>query len=98
MKKLLVLAAIGAATAALSAQGVGRDLLHTPLAEAWPTYSGDYSGKRYSTLTQINQTNVKALTLAWPPRLFAGPVPSGPPNPVDPPVVTGGEGDVVFGG
>jgi alcohol dehydrogenase (cytochrome c) len=24
-----------------------------PLADSWPTYSGDYSGKRYSSLTQI---------------------------------------------
>jgi alcohol dehydrogenase (cytochrome c) len=23
--------------------------------DAWPTYSGDYSGKRYSALKQINQ-------------------------------------------
>ena len=31
----------------------------------WPTYSGDYTGRRYSALTQINQSNVKNLTLAW---------------------------------
>jgi alcohol dehydrogenase (cytochrome c) len=98
MKKLLVLAAIAAATVALSGQGVNRDLLHKPLAEAWPTYSGDYSGKRYSAATQINQTNVKALTLAWTRRLTAGAGPSGPPTPGEPPVIAGGEGDVVFGG
>ena len=39
------------------------DLLK-PLADSWPTYSGDYSGKRYSALTQLNQSNVKNLTLA----------------------------------
>ena len=33
--------------------------------DAWPTYHGDYSGKRYSELTQINKTNVGTLTLAW---------------------------------
>ena len=27
-----------------------------PLADSWPTYSGDYTGRRYSALTQINQT------------------------------------------
>ena len=32
-----------------------------PLAETWPTYSGDYTGRRYSALTQINQSNVKNL-------------------------------------
>ena len=31
-----------------------------PLAESWPTYSGDYSGKRYSALTQINQHDGEA--------------------------------------
>ncbi len=33
--------------------------------DSWPTFNGDYSGRRYSTLTQINNTNVKALKLAW---------------------------------
>ena len=31
----------------------------------WRTYSGDYSGRRYSRLTQINKETVKNLTLAW---------------------------------
>jgi alcohol dehydrogenase (cytochrome c) len=42
-----------------------------PLAENWPTYSGDYTGRRYSTLTQINQQTVKNLTLAWRIQLSA---------------------------
>ena len=29
-----------------------------PLADSWPTYSGDYTGRRYSALTQINQSTV----------------------------------------
>src|SRR5947207_1779082 len=45
-----------------------------PLADSWPTYSGDYTGRRYSSLTQINQTTVKNLTLAWVGRV------SGPPG------------------
>ena len=36
-----------------------------PPTDAWPTYNGDYSGKRFSPLKQINQLNVKAMTLAW---------------------------------
>ncbi len=44
-----------------------------PLAESWPTYSGDYTGRRYSTLTQLNQGNVKNLTLAWVSKVTAGP-------------------------
>ncbi|MGJ8688897.1 MAG: PQQ-dependent dehydrogenase, methanol/ethanol family [Gammaproteobacteria bacterium] len=31
----------------------------------WLTYNGDYSGKRYSELTQINSGNVKDLELKW---------------------------------
>src|SRR5678815_4886768 len=47
------------------------DLLK-PLSESWPTYSGDYSGKRYSALTQINQSNIKNLGLVWTSRITAG--------------------------
>ena len=32
---------------------------------SWPTFNGDYSGRRFSPLTQINQGNVKSLKLAW---------------------------------
>ncbi len=41
-----------------------QDLLK-PLGGAWPTFNGDYSGRRYSSLSQINQENVRTLTLAW---------------------------------
>ena len=43
-----------------------------PLSDSWPTYSGDMTGRRYSSLTQINQTTVKNLTLAWTSRLTGG--------------------------
>jgi alcohol dehydrogenase (cytochrome c) len=43
-----------------------------PLADSWPTYSGDYTGKRYSSLKQIDQTTVKRLSLAWVAKLNAG--------------------------
>jgi alcohol dehydrogenase (cytochrome c) len=39
-------------------------LLHPP-ASSWPTYNGDYSGKRFSPLRQINKSNVGTLTMAW---------------------------------
>ncbi|MGA3241334.1 MAG: acido-empty-quinoprotein group A [Bryobacteraceae bacterium] len=54
------------------AQGLSSADLLKPLANDWPTYSGDYSGKRYSKLTQVNQSNVKNLTLAWTSRMTAG--------------------------
>src|SRR6266568_3645380 len=44
-----------------------------PLKDSWPTYNGDYSGKRYSALAQVNQSNVKHLSLAWVARMTPGP-------------------------
>jgi alcohol dehydrogenase (cytochrome c) len=76
IKKLLVTAALAASPVLLIAQGRGLDpaKLLKPLADEWPTYSGDYTAKRYSLLTQINRLNVKHLTLAWTLRLNAGSV------------------------
>ena len=48
-----------------------------PLADSWPTYSGDYTGRRYSALKQINTGNVKSLTLAWVARVNPGSVNAG---------------------
>jgi alcohol dehydrogenase (cytochrome c) len=74
IKKLLVTAALAASPVLLIAQGRGLDpaKLLKPLADEWPTYSGDYTAKRYSLLTQINRLTVKHLTLAWTLRLNAG--------------------------
>jgi len=62
--------------------GQGRGLapadLLKPLKDSWPTYNGDYSGKRYSALAQINRSNVKNLTLAWMSRMIPGPGNPGP--------------------
>lgn len=33
--------------------------------DTWPTYNGDYTGQRYSPLSQINSSNVNTLGLAW---------------------------------
>ena len=43
-----------------------------PATDSWPTYNGDYSGRRFSTLTKINANNVGALSLAWIYRLNLG--------------------------
>jgi acido-empty-quinoprotein group A len=32
---------------------------------SWPTFNGDYSGERYSTLTQIKPANVNRLAQQW---------------------------------
>src|SRR2546425_10100963 len=75
VKHLLVAASIVLLAAVLTAQGQGLDpsAILKPLSDSWPTYSGDYSGKRYSSLTQINQSNVKHLSLAWVSKVTAGP-------------------------
>ena len=77
----------------LVSQGLDPSLLTKPATNAWPTYAGDYSQRRYSTLRQIDQTNVRHLTLAWLRRLTAGPDAGegswfGPPP--GPPAITGG--------
>ena len=75
MKRLLMAIVLAAASTTLVAQngGIPPAVLYKALGETWPVYSGDYSGKRYSALTQINQSNVKSLTLAWTRRLANGP-------------------------
>jgi alcohol dehydrogenase (cytochrome c) len=52
--------------------GVTPAELLKPLKDSWPTYNGDYSGKRYSALTQIDRSNVMHLTLAWMTRVTPG--------------------------
>src|SRR5216683_4503027 len=48
-----------------AAQGLDPAALLKPATDTWPTYNGDYSGRRHSPLKQINAANVKSLTLAW---------------------------------
>src|ERR1017187_9113803 len=36
-----------------------------PKVDAWPTHNGDYSGRRFSPLTEINASNIGSLALAW---------------------------------
>src|SRR5438067_12285838 len=84
-RTLLVLIPLCLPTGPLLGQGLATD--------AWPTYAGDYSQRRYSTLRQIDQTNVRHLTLAWVRRLTAGPDAGegswfGPPP--GPPAIIGG--------
>jgi len=48
------------------AQGLDpRKLLQREPTDTWPTYNGDYSGRRFSPLTQIRGENVRSLSLAW---------------------------------
>jgi alcohol dehydrogenase (cytochrome c) len=49
--------------------------------DSWPTYNGDFSGRRFSPLTKINTSNVKGLSLAWEYRILntGGANPKGTP-------------------
>ena len=74
-RRFLIASSIVTLPALLVAQGNGGvdpTALQKPLGDTWPTYSGDYTGRRYSSLTQVNRTTVKNLTLAWTARLTAG--------------------------
>ena len=86
LNKLIVIACFTLAPALLVGQNAAPPAAQTgldpasiakPLGDSWPTYSGDYSGRRYSSLPQINQSNVRNITLAWVGRLAGGPGPAG---------------------
>jgi alcohol dehydrogenase (cytochrome c) len=41
------------------------DLLVQPVGANWTSYNGDYTGRRYSSLREINPQNVAQLRLSW---------------------------------
>ena len=57
--------AVPVTTAGQQPGGVDPASLLRPLEESWPTYSGDYTGRRYSRLKQVTKDTVSGLTLAW---------------------------------
>lgn len=77
------------ATAALSAVAPAtphvaldpNDLGKAPVS-AWPTFNGDYSGRRYSTLTQIGPGNLDQLAQQWVYRITSVGAQRGAPVPV----------------
>ena len=86
--KCFVCALLAAAPGCLMSQSLDPAQILKPSPDSWPTYSGDYSGQRYSSLTEINKTTVKNLSLAWSAKLETGPRGSSGA----PPTVVGGEG------
>ena len=68
--RLFICAALAAG--ALLAQGLDPKKLTEPPVDSWPTYNGDYSGRRFSTLSDINANNIRTLSLAWMYRLQTG--------------------------
>jgi acido-empty-quinoprotein group A len=82
-----ILAAIATAALAVAASPV----LHVSLdpgalgkapVTSWPTFNGDYSGQRYSTLTQINPKNVSRLMQSWTYKITSVGAQRGAPVPV----------------
>jgi alcohol dehydrogenase (cytochrome c) len=41
------------------------DLIVAPVAANWPSYNGDYTGRRYSSLNQVTPSNVEQLRAQW---------------------------------
>ena len=88
----------------LSAGGLPVAKILNPAPDSWPTYHGDYSGRHFSPLVQINQSNVKNLSLAWLIRLStssAGAIVGGegPTTPLGemparPTIIANGRGDI----
>jgi alcohol dehydrogenase (cytochrome c) len=106
LKHLLPASCVLLMSVVMTAQGLDPSAILKPLSDSWPTYSGDYSGKRYSALTHINQANVKHLSLAWVSKVTAGPGGAGGGRGGfgggggGSPVIIGGEGtgEIVGGG
>jgi len=80
MKKALALLCLSCSYLLAASAGAQTDAglspaeIAKPALGSWPTYSGDYSSRRYSPLKQVNQANVKNLSLAFIARLTGGPV------------------------
>lgn len=62
---LALLFAVSLLAQSATAQELDPAALLKPPTDTWPTYNGDYSGSRFSTLDQINAGNISSLTLAW---------------------------------
>src|ERR1700735_4358873 len=59
------LTAFAGLATALWSQGLTTEAIVHPKPDSWPTYHGDYSGRHYSPLKEIDAGNVHNLTLAW---------------------------------
>ena len=81
MKPFLLSLALTAAP--LFSQLLDPSLLLKPATTAWPSYNGDYTGRRYSILDQINQGNINSLATAWVFKVVPGETPG---------AIVGGEG------
>lgn len=72
MMKFIRCFAATAAVVSLAAASFAQEAPKTSVAEfgppptdSWPMYNGDYSGRRFSELSQINESNISKLALKW---------------------------------
>jgi acido-empty-quinoprotein group A len=61
----LAMASSLAAFSAAGAQPLDMAVVGKPPVDTWPTHHGDFTGRRFSTLTQIDESNVSRLQPAW---------------------------------
>jgi len=71
--RLLVPVSLLCWSLSLPGQGLDPAKLLKPPTDTWATYNGDYSGRRFSPLTQVNSKNVHDLGLAWAYHAETGP-------------------------
>ena len=93
---LIVLAFVSVAFLSHAQNSLDVSSLAKPATNAWPTYHGDYSGRHFSPLNQINIGNAKNLSLAWIFRTSAstqGAIVGGTPQPPN-----AGRGNAAFTG
>ena len=65
MKALLILTALAAAALDAQTLDMAALTLFKQPKDVWPTYNGDYSGRRFSDLDQIQQGNIDLLKIEW---------------------------------
>jgi len=97
MKRSLYATSLLFAPALLFGQGRGLDPADAlkPLTDQWTSYSGDFTGKRFSHLKLINKDTVKNLSLKWVSNnITTGCGPTGAPPATE---AAGGRGGGRFG-
>lgn len=85
MRAALAAALLLAATSAgggAGAAGLDPAVLGQPPVEAWPTHHGDYTGRRFSPLAEIDTGNVAGLAVAWTAKFDDVGAQRGAPQPV----------------
>src|SRR6266705_7118077 len=55
----------GKSTVPVDIQVSAADLLEQPVGANWTSYNGDYTGRRFTSLQEINVANVAQLRAAW---------------------------------